>query len=91
MSFAVGDAILTSGANPAGHNRLPRYMRAKRGRVEAVHERFPLADARAAGRGDAPVEPLYTVAFDARELWGADAEPNVTIHAELWESYLVQA
>jgi len=84
----VGDAVFTSARNPAHHNRLPRYLRGKPGVIEAVHEEFPLADERAAGR-HVP-ERLYTVAFAARDLWDSDAEPRCTIHAELWESYLVR-
>ena len=87
MSFAPGDAVRTSGGNPAGHNRLPRYLRGKRGRI-VVRGAFPLADLRALGRSPAP-EMLYTVAFDAAEIWENDAEPNETLHADLWESYLV--
>jgi hypothetical protein len=90
MTLAIGDAVVTSGANPNGHNRLPRYLRAKRGRVVAIRGSFPLADLRAAGR-PAPPEMLYTVAFDAREVWHDSAEPNETIHADLWESYLERA
>jgi nitrile hydratase len=80
---------MTSARNPAGHNRLPRYLRAKPGVVEAVHECYPRADERAAGR-DVP-ERLYTVAFAAADLFDGDAEPNCVIHAELWESYLVRS
>jgi hypothetical protein len=87
MSLAVGDAVVTSGANPSGHNRLPRYLRAKRGRIVAVRGTFELADLRAAGIASPP-EMLYTVAFDARDVWHESAGPNETIHADLWESYL---
>jgi len=87
VRFAAGDEIITVARNPAGHNRLPRYLRGKLGIVEAVRARYPLADERAAGR-DRP-EPLYTVAFWAADIWAEDAEPNSVIHAELWESYLV--
>jgi nitrile hydratase len=87
VSFAPGDAVRTSAANPAGHNRLPRYLRGKLGRIVALRGSFPLADLRALGR-PAPDEPLYTVAFDAAEIWGGDAEPRETLHADLWESYL---
>jgi nitrile hydratase len=86
VKFAAGDPVLAVARNPAGHNRLPRYLRGKRGVIEAVHARYPLADERAAGR-DRP-ETLYTVAFAANDVWGVDAEPNGVIHAELWESYL---
>ncbi|MGB8266269.1 MAG: SH3-like domain-containing protein [Candidatus Velthaea sp.] len=89
MSFVVGERVRTSGRDPAHHYRVPRYLRAKRGRIEAVHAAYPLADARAAGDPQAPVETLYTVAFDGREVWDGDAEPNTVYHAELWESYLV--
>ena len=86
MSLQVGDRVITSARNPAGHNRLPRYLRAKPGVVEAVHGHYPLADERAAGRNRP--ERLYTVAFAAGDLWDGDAEPNCIVHAELWESYL---
>jgi nitrile hydratase subunit beta len=87
MSFAPGDAVRASSANPAGHTRLPRFLRGKRGRVVALRGSVPLAGPRAVGR-PAPDEPLYTVAFDAAEVWGPDAEPRETLHADLWESYL---
>jgi nitrile hydratase len=79
--------VATVGRNPPGHNRLPRYLRGKRGVIEAVHGDYPLADERAAGRVHR--ETLYTIAFAAAEIWDADAEPGGVIHAELWESYLV--
>jgi hypothetical protein len=88
MSLAVGDGVVTSDADPDGHHRLPRYLRGKRGIIEAAHGRYPIADIRAMGRTDAPSEMLYTVAFDAYDVWGQYAEENGVIHAELWESYL---
>jgi hypothetical protein len=88
VTLRVGDSVMTSARNPAGHNRLPRYLRGKPGRIEAVHASYPLADEHALGR-DVP-ERLYTVAFAARDIWDADAEPNCVIHAELWESYVVR-
>jgi len=89
VRFAVGDAVRTSGRDPAHHYRVPRYLRAKRGRIEAVHAAFPLADARAAGDPSPPIETLYTVAFAGDEVWADSAEPNTVYHAELWESYLL--
>ena len=35
-------------------------------------------------------EPVYTVAFDARELWGAAAEQGASVRIDLWQSYLVR-
>lgn len=91
MTYGVGDLVRTSGRDPAHHYRVPRYLRAKRGRIEAVHAAFPLADARAAGDPAPPLETLYTVAFDGGEVWPEGAEPNTVYHAELWESYLLPA
>jgi hypothetical protein len=88
VTLRVGDRVRTTGRNPSGHTRLPRYLRAKSGLIEAVHECFPLADERAAGRER--IERLYTVAFRADDVWDSDAEHASIIHAELWESYLVR-
>ena len=49
---------------------------------------FP--DAAAAGRGEDP-HWLYTVVFDARELWGDAADPAVRVSIDAWEPYLEAA
>ncbi|MFL4904424.1 hypothetical protein ACJ6WF_14870 [Streptomyces sp. MMS24-I2-30] len=43
----------------------------------------PLADVRAQGRVDAPVEQVYVVRFRARDLWG---EGDHHVVPGLWES-----
>jgi hypothetical protein len=88
VTLRVGERVVTSARNPAGHTRLPHYLRAKPGIIEAVHGRCALADERAAGRD--VLETLYTVGFAGPDVWDIDAEPNCVIHAELWESYLVR-
>lgn len=82
----IGSVVVTTVADPPGHNRLPRYLRGKRGTIEAVHGAYALADARARGERDAPFETLYTVAFSARDVWGIENDDFIC--AELWESYL---
>jgi nitrile hydratase len=47
---------------------------------------FP--DSNAHGLGEQP-QPLYSVRFEARELWGESAEPNEQVHLDCWESYLL--
>ncbi|HVA38651.1 MAG TPA: SH3-like domain-containing protein [Candidatus Dormibacteraeota bacterium] len=86
--FHVGDAVRARVMNPAGHTRLPAYLRGKPGTVESVHGLFPLADERARGVEDASRQALYTVAFRAEEVWGADAGEAFAIHADLWDGYL---
>ena len=86
--FAPGDHVVTRNVHPRGHTRLPRYARGKHGVVHLYHGNHPLADARASGRGDVP-EPLYSVRFDAAELWGESADGRGSVHLDLWESYLL--
>ncbi len=76
--------------NPKGHTRLPRYARGKTGVVEAVRGAFVFPDTSAHGQGEAP-QWLYTVRFAARELWGADAEPNASVTIDAFEPYLERA
>jgi len=73
-----------------GHTRLPRYARAKSGTVEAVRGSFVLPDTNAHGRGENP-EWVYSVVFDAAEIWGEESDPSLTIAIDAWESYLEPA
>ena len=85
--FRVGSRVRVRKINPTGHTRCPRYVRGVIGVIDRVHEKFILPEAHAHGRGAAP-EMLYTVAFDARELWGEDAPAAERIYVDLWESHL---
>ena len=86
-SFAIDQSILTRNLNPAGHTRLPRYARGKRGRIHRLHGAHVFADSSARGDGEQP-QHLYSVAISARELWGADAARDDKVFLDLWESYL---
>jgi nitrile hydratase len=85
--FAVGDVVVAKVMNPVGHTRLPRYVRGRRGRVEAVHGAFVLPDTNAYKQGENPAW-LYTVAFEAADLWGADADPGGRVTIAAFEPYL---
>ena len=85
--FAAGDRVRTRTMHPRGHTRLPRYARGHTGTVVAVRGGYVLPDRNAHGAGEQP-EWLYTVRFDARELWGDDADPTSTVDIDAWESYL---
>jgi nitrile hydratase subunit beta len=88
--FKAGDRVRTIVIHPSGHTRLPRYARGKSGVIEMLHGAHVFPDANAHGQGENP-DWLYTVAFDARELWGRDADPNSAVSIDAWESYLVEA
>jgi nitrile hydratase len=85
--FHPGDEVVTRNVHPHGHTRLPRYARGKRGVINRLHGVETLPDASAHGHGPAP-EPLYSVRFQATELWGASADGPGTVNIDLWESYL---
>jgi len=89
-AFAIGDRVHTARHGHSGHTRLPGYMRDRVGAVELHHGAHVLPDVSATLAGEAP-EHLYTVRFTARELWGPDADPNHSVTADLWESYLAPA
>jgi nitrile hydratase subunit beta len=88
--FAPGDRVVTRNAHPTGHTRLPRYARGKLGVIDRLHGTHVFPDANAHGRGEQP-QPLYSVRFEAVELWGESAEPNQRVFLDLWESYLEPA
>lgn len=88
--FAVGDAVLTKHFQPAGHTRLARYARGKRGVVDRQQGCFVFPDANAHGRGEEPGH-VYSVRFEVAELWGESAEGPEAVYIDLWESYLEPA
>jgi nitrile hydratase beta subunit len=87
--FAPGDPVVTRAFHPRGHTRLPRYARGKRGVVHRYHGVHVFPDTHAHGRGEAP-QPLYSVRFEAGELWADAAEPRAPVYIDLWEGYLEQ-
>jgi nitrile hydratase len=88
--FRPGDRVRTIVINPAGHTRLPRYARGKVGVIEMLHGAHVFPDSSAHGKGEQP-DWLYTVAFEASELWGRDADPTSVVSIDAWEAYLEPA
>ena len=85
--FAVGSRVRAKNIHPRTHTRLPRYARGHVGVVERIEGHHVFPDAAATGQGEQP-QWLYTVVFDARELWGADADPALKVSIEAFEPYL---
>lgn len=85
--FRIGDRVRAKNMHPSTHTRLPRYARGKFGLIRADHGVFSFADSNARGDGPAP-QHLYTVMFEAREIWGADAPTADKLYLDLWEAYL---
>lgn len=89
-SFGIGDEVLVRVMNPPTHSRCPKYVRGRRGRIVESYGCQIYPDSAAVGKGPDP-QPLYTVEFDARELWGDDGHTNDTMYVDLWEPYLATA
>jgi hypothetical protein len=82
--FGPGARVATSRCDPAHHTRLPRYVRGAIGTVVECHGRHALPDDNARGLPAQPM-PVYTVSFDARDLFG-DGDHVVTV--DIWEQHL---
>lgn len=85
--FKAGDRVVTRNINPEHHTRLPRYARAKRGVIRHDQGVFVFPDTHAHGLGAKP-QHVYTVSFDARELWGPDGNTRAPVYLDCWEDYL---
>jgi nitrile hydratase len=88
--FRVGQRIRARNIHPAGHTRLPRYARGKFGTIERDHGVFVFPDTNAHFAGENP-QHVYSVRFDARELWGAQANPLDAVYVNLWDDHLEPA
>jgi nitrile hydratase len=92
--YVVGDPVRTWAGEVPHHTRLPRYARGRRGVVVACLGVHVFADAHASGRGEMPL-PLYTVAFEGRELWPEAADraeaAGLSVSIDAWEPYLEPA
>ena len=88
--FKPGDRVRARNINPVTHTRLPRYVRGHVGVIELNHGCQVFPDSAATGAGENP-QWLYTVVFDGRELWGADADPTVKVSIDAFEPYLEAA
>jgi nitrile hydratase len=85
--FTAGRIVRARNIHPAGHTRLPRYVRGRVGAVERNRGVQAFPDTDAYGRGQNP-QHVYSVRFAARELWGEAASSRDSVYLDLWESYL---
>lgn len=85
--FKAGDTVIARNINPAGHTRLPRYLRGKSGTIEKDHGVFGLPDTNAHGKGETP-QHVYCVRFSAQSVWGASASPRDSFYVDMWDDYL---
>ena len=85
--FRIGDRVRAKNIHPATHTRLPRYVRGRPGTIERLCGYHVFPDTNALGQGENP-QWLYTVRFDARDLWGPEADQMLKVSVDAWEPYL---
>jgi len=88
-AFKPGQRVRARNLNPEGHTRLPRYTRGKVGTVLRNNGAFALQDTDTNGIWlDGRAQPVYTIRFTARELWGEQSSSRDAVYVDLWEDYL---
>jgi nitrile hydratase subunit beta len=90
VAFSLGQRVRTRSHAVPHHTRLPGYARGKVGTIERVHGPHVFADTNGQCLGEQP-QPLYTVVFDGRELWGDDAQAGLRVSIDAWQPYLQAA
>lgn len=88
-SYKVGDHIRTNQLGQRHHTRLPAYVRGRPGVIHAHHGAHVFPDANA--KGEEVAQHLYTVVFEAHDLWPEGAGKNDRVFVDLWERYLEPA
>jgi len=85
-AYQVDDKIFTRHLLPGHHTRLPAYARGKPGVIHAHHGAHVFADASA--QGNEIAQHLYSVVFEAGDLWHEAGNRKDRVFIDLWESYL---
>jgi nitrile hydratase subunit beta len=87
--FDIGELVVAQKTTTNPYTRLPGYIRGRRGTVILKHGPQLLADVLALGVEQN--ERLYTVAFEASELWQDAENTGDRVCIDLWESHLEPA
>jgi nitrile hydratase beta subunit len=88
--YRLGQRVVTCATPVDHHTRLPAYLRGRSGIIERILGSHVFADSHAQGLGEDP-QWLYTVVFEAGELWGTEAAPGHRVSFDAWQPYLEPA
>lgn len=88
--YRLGQRVVTRATPVDHHTRLPAYLRDRTGIIDRILGPHVFADSHAQGLGEDP-QWLYTVVFEARELWGREAAPGHRVSFDAWQPYLAPA
>jgi nitrile hydratase len=84
--FRVGNRVRAINRHPTGHTREPGYVRGRVGIIQEYHGAHIFPDLSA--EGVRVGRHLYSVRFEASELWGNSANATGAVYVDLWEDYL---
>lgn len=88
-AYKAGDHVRARQVGQQHHTRLPAYARGKPGMIHAHHGAYVFPDSNAQGKEIA--QHLYSVVFDACDLWPEAEGKNDRVFLDLWESYVEPA
>jgi nitrile hydratase len=93
--FAVDDQVIVRDISPVGHAHLPLFVRGKPGVVNRRLGDFAFpalpSPEDSTEVGESKRQPVYSVRFAARDLWGPDAPGRDSVNFSIWHDYLKPA
>jgi nitrile hydratase len=87
--YVDGQAVRVGNPVTPLHTRVPRYVRNHVGTIQRRSFAWPHPTAAAATGLHGPPDHVYAVAFDARELFGPEADHTIVL--DVWERDLEEA
>ncbi len=85
--FKAGDGVRVLDIELLGHSHLPNYIRGVTGLVESDRGVKVFSDSHGHGKTDT-LQHVYTVRFQATDIWGAAADPRQSLNFSLWDYQL---
>ena len=67
--FSKGERVKVRTGTPPTHFRTPEYIQGKTGVIVALYGKFRNPESLAHGGDGLPMQPLYGVEFDQKQLW----------------------
>lgn len=86
-AYKLGDKVRVRIVESKGHNRATNYIKGKVGVIAHYNGAHVLPDSHAHDLGE-NAQPLYSVRFEAKTLWGENVDRKDCVYIDLWEDYL---